>query len=579
MSKNVHFKIGIPIAGVLLVLILLMSFAGFTGQATGQSEESATPFYKDRVVKVQFVMSDENWTYLCEHAREEDYVKADLWYDGELVPDIALRPKGNSSLATTISSGSIKFSFKADLNFFNSARNLYGVKKLNFNNGFSDPSFMREVLSYEIFEQMGIPTPRTSFVDLWINDIHLGLYTMVEQVDQTFLRQHFTDPSGNLYKPEMRAGYLDWTEEDVVETPSTEDDGVDVWAVNLGGARLTEILSALGWEFALEEGPELPGLPQLLPMGEAPADRPALDAPPEDIMPGQPNVPQQRPLPEGNLPGNIPPGIGRPEGALPQAGADMMQTQMNLLERMGLKTNENKPDHSALFRLLDVLNNEPDETFAEEIEKVLDVDQILRFLAVSATLVHLDNYTGTGHNYYLYEVDGRFTIIPWDLNMTFGAFNAGLDAEAIINFLIDEPTAGPVADRPLVARLLTVPEFLEIYHGYITELINGPFSIEVMGPRIDEIAKMIGPYVKADTLKFYSNVAFIISITQGVPEKKDTDQPRMMLNIGLKEFVVERIASIEKQLAGELPSTNNGQGNGGTFLIGGKNAGQIMFRP
>ena len=90
---------------------------------------------------------------------------------------------------------------------------------------------------------------------------------------------------------------------------------------------------------------------------------------------------------------------------------------------------------------------------------------------------------------------------------------------------------------------------------------------------------MIGPYVKADELKFYSNAAFVLSITKGVPEKKDPNQPRRMLNIGLKEFVVERIDSIEKQLAGELPSTNDGKGNEGTFLIGGKQAGQIKFRP
>lgn len=56
---------------------------------------------------------------------------------------------------------------------------------------------------------------------------------------------------------------------------------------------------------------------------------------------------------------------------------------------------------------------------------MLDVDQVLRFLAVSVMLVHLDNYIGMGHNYYLYEMNGRFTILPWDLNMAFGTFRMG----------------------------------------------------------------------------------------------------------------------------------------------------------
>ena len=100
------------------------------------------------------------------------------------------------------------------------------------------------------------------------------------------------------------------------------------------------------------------------------------------------------------------------------------------LEAPELKTNNNNPDYTGLFSFLDVLNNEPDATFPQEIEKVLDVDEALRFLAVSAGIVHLDNYIGIGHNMYLYEVDGKFTVIPWDLNMTFGTFNGGIRKRA-----------------------------------------------------------------------------------------------------------------------------------------------------
>ena len=312
---------------------------------------------------------------------------------------------------------------------------------MNFNNGWSDPTFIRETLAYELFEQMGIPTPRTSFVDLWVNDTHLGLYTMVEQVDKTFLSNHFDDNSGNLYKPAMAAGHLNWTEADL-GTESTSDDSLDV---NLGGGKLREIMEALGlWE-PEEEEIDFPG-----------------------VMPPPGMIPPEGMLPEDRIPGGIPPGDmpprDMPPGGMP--GGMPFGQQGNLLEQMALKTNENAPDHSALFRLLDVLNNGPDETFPEEIEKVLDVDQVLRFLAVSAAIVHLDNYIGTGHNYYLYEVDVKFTIIPWDLNMVFGTFNFSLDRDGIINFYIDEPTAGAVANYPLV-RLLSYQPYLDSYHAYL----------------------------------------------------------------------------------------------------------------
>jgi spore coat protein CotH len=544
---------------VVLVGIMVFAMAG-CGQASGQAEdEGSAPFYDDRVVTVRIVMSEDDWEYMQQNARAEEYAKADLWYDGELIPDVAVRPKGNSSLMSAAGSGTARFSLKVDLNFFNSARNLDGVKKLNFNNGFSDPTFIREVLGYGLFEQVNIPTPRTSFVDLWINDTHLGLYTMVEQIDKTFLSDHFADNSGNLYKPEMPAAYLNWTEADV-DTQPTSDDNLDV---NLGGGKLREIMEALEEKEPTEEGAVPEG--SQMPFG----DMPWGDEPPEGMPFGD--------VPEGGMPprdmwtdnatqGGMWPG-DMPEGDRMGGGMPFGQ-QGDYLEQMGLKTNENSPDHSALFRLLDVLNNEPDETFPEEIEKVLDVDETLRFLAVSALIVHLDNYLGMGHNYYLYEVDGKFTIIPWDLNMAFGTFSSGLDRDGIINFYIDEPTSGPVAERPLVSRLLSVPSYLETYHGYLEELIEGPFSEEVMNARIDELAEMIRPYVEADELKFYSTEEFEKGLSADIGG--DGQRGMGMTPIGLKAFIAERAESVRQQLDGELPSSSgDGSGNSGSSGFGG----------
>ena len=502
----------------LLTAIIPVGLTGCDSETAVRAAGDSPPFYSDRVVTVRFVMPENDWEYMQENAREEQYARADMWYDGEFVEAVALRPKGNSSLMTTVSRGSIRFSLKADLNFFNSARNLDGVKKLNFNNGFSDPTFMRETLAYDIYRQMGIPTPRTSFVDLWINDTHMGLYTMVEQVDATFLSNHFTDGTGNLYKPEMPAAALLWTEADYekqMERAGIEaiTDEEEISAINLGGGLLSEIMKAMEQEEE-ETTVDIPERPQGFDM----------------------------------------PGTIRERG--------------DLTEQMGLKTNEDKPNYSALFRFLEVLNKEPPGTFREEIEKVLDVDQVLRFLAVSTAVVHLDNYTGNfGHNYYLYEVNGKFTVIPWDLNMAFGTFNAGLDRDGIINFFIDEPTAVPPAERPLVSRLLAVPQYMETYHDYLYELINGPFSPDVLEPKIVENADMIRPYVTSDTLKFYSNREFETNLRENIEPRRQV--PGMQLSIGLIPFVRERGESVRQQLEGERPSTNNGKGNEGKMQMPG----------
>jgi hypothetical protein len=65
--------------------------------------------------------------------------------------------------------------------------------------------------------------------------------------------------------------------------------------------------------------------------------------------------------------------------------------------------------------------------------------------------------------------------------------------------------------------------------------------------------------------------AFESYIGEGTASISGGRMGAMGLNIGLKAFVKERIESIRKQLSGELPSTNNGEGNGGSFSFGGNN--------
>jgi len=441
----------------LLVTLLLAAGEGCADKALRRTPtEEPSPFYDDHIATVRIVMKDEDWSSCLTDAFAEQYVPADFWFDDELVPDVGVRPKGNSSLGQTIGWGSPRIPMAIDFNLFNRARTFRGLKKVFLNNGWSDPTLIREVIAYEVFAQMDIPTPRASIVDVWVNDTHLGVYTMAEAIDQTFISRHFTDVNGNLYKPDVMAARLNWTEIDnerwraskfYVEPTEYNEDLI----INLGGGRLLDILRALDEQ--------------------------------ESVVSYEPSPPV-----EGNIFRGLPP----------------VRFPSDYVDAMALKTNENNPDYSALFHFLEILNNEPDETFMTEIEKVLDVDEVLRFLAASVCIVHLDNYIGIGHNNYLYEAKGKFHILPWDLNMAFGTFNCGFDRERLINYYIDEPTGGPVASYPLVNRLLSQQPYMDTYHRYLQELLDGPFAIDTIISRVDKFAELVRPYAEVDTEMFYS---------------------------------------------------------------------------
>jgi spore coat protein CotH len=537
----------LPKLGIVALLSSLL-FAPGCGVATespGLGDSGATTgvalaeryddlFPDDRVQTVRVIMEEQDWEALLGDKLAEEFYRADIWIDDELVQDVAVRAKGNSSLRTVAMSGSDRVGLKVDLNFFNSARSYHGLKKLNYSNGFSDPTLMKEFLSYELMAAMGVPAPRACFVDLWVNDTHLGVYTQVEQVDAHFLAENFADSDGNLYKPELMAGTLDWTEEDVSGAAATEQAGSTTTSttpsVNIGGGDLEEIISRLG-----DEAGWIPGR-----IDSAEQDRPAETA------------------------------AGPGPGAGPAWGPAGMLGGSEYLTSVGLKTNEDSQNHSGLYELLEIINREPSETTTKDLESVLEVDEILRFLAVSVALVHLDNYIGMGHNYYLYEDGGRFSIIPWDLNMSFGGFNSGLSRAQIIDFFIDEPTAASLDQYPLVEQLMTEPEYLAMYRDYLRQLLEGPFSVESMTARIDEIASLIRPYVRADDNLFFSFEEFEQGLTEDLTSNAANARTPGGAFIGLVTFVEERTTSIAAQLSGEqAASKSDGSGNGGSKGPGG----------
>lgn len=144
-------------------------------------------------------------------------VKATVEFDGQTLEEVGLRYKGNSTFMA--SRNTPKKSFKLDFNQFVKKQKLLGLTKLNLNNNALDASQIREAVSYEIFRQAGVPAPRTAFARVYLTVTgeqekkYLGMYTVIEQVDEKFLQNHFASKDGLLLKPE-RIGELPYYGDD-----------------------------------------------------------------------------------------------------------------------------------------------------------------------------------------------------------------------------------------------------------------------------------------------------------------------------------------------------------------------------
>jgi len=173
-----------------------------------------------------------------------------------------------------------------------------------------------------------------------------------------------------------------------------------------------------------------------------------------------------------------------------------------------------------------------------DLEKYFDVDKILRYLAAHTIVVNLDSYSSNmAQNYYIYENDGKITILPWDYNLAWGGFQNG-NASSVINFPIDTPVSGvDMSRRPLIDKLLGNPEYLERYHSYLQQLIDNYFADGKFAEKIRTLDNLISDYVKNDVTAFCTYDEYKIAISTFTK---------------LGEL---RAQSVQGQLDGTIPST------------------------
>lgn len=117
---------------------------------------------------------------------------ADLTYQGITYDSVGVRYKGNSSFHATTRDEERKLPFNIKLDEVKNHELPGGCDKIKLSNVFRDPTFVREVISYEIARQY-MPAPRANFAMLYVDGEYLGLYTNTESIDKSFLRARFGD--------------------------------------------------------------------------------------------------------------------------------------------------------------------------------------------------------------------------------------------------------------------------------------------------------------------------------------------------------------------------------------------------
>ncbi|TSA50695.1 MAG: hypothetical protein D4R43_01835, partial [Sphingobacteriales bacterium] len=177
-------------------LILYISLIGQLNKSIAQSAGDSI-FSSSQIHTLYFQFNQTNWwdsltaTYTGDY-----YIKANAIIDGVTYTNIGVKFKGNSSY----NNSSIKKSLKIDFNQFDTTLAWNDLKKINLNNGFKDPTFLREKVCLDFLNSHGAYAPRCTYANVYLNNQLWGLYDLVEEVNSTFLKDRFSNKDGNLFK-------------------------------------------------------------------------------------------------------------------------------------------------------------------------------------------------------------------------------------------------------------------------------------------------------------------------------------------------------------------------------------------
>ncbi len=163
--------------------------------ATTVVADPSDPFFDGSVLQNIYIdINTRDWASLREHFTENLYYPANFRWNGQTVRNIGIRSRGTGSRS------GVKPGLRIDFDHDTTDQKFLGLKSIILRNNTQDPSGMRERLSMALFKRMGLVAEREAHARLYINNTYVGLFTIVESIDKTFLTKAFKENDGHLYE-------------------------------------------------------------------------------------------------------------------------------------------------------------------------------------------------------------------------------------------------------------------------------------------------------------------------------------------------------------------------------------------
>jgi len=149
------------------------------------------------VQKIEIFFGFSNWDAQLDAATSSDaFIMADsVKINGVKFDSVGVKYKGNSSY----NANNNKNPLHIELDYIKGKQDYQGYTNIKLQNGYQDPSMIREVLSYAILEQY-MDCPKANFVNVYINGTLRGLYSNAESINKKFNGERYYNSKETFFK-------------------------------------------------------------------------------------------------------------------------------------------------------------------------------------------------------------------------------------------------------------------------------------------------------------------------------------------------------------------------------------------
>lgn len=511
--KHITKIIAVVMAVAACLCLCAVAFSGEIAAAmgdTGISMEYETELFDtSSILTVNILMDEADWNDMLENATAEEYYQCDVEVNGTTFYRVAIRPKGNTSLTSIASDPTTdRYSFKLEFDHYVDGQSCFGLDKLILNNNYADATNMKEALIYDMYQYLGADASLYNYAKITVNGEYWGVYLALEAVEDSFMLRNYGAQSGKLYKAD---------------------------SMNIGGGKDFGDFNADDMDFGNMTPPDTQGNTDQA-NSSVPSQTPDTVDPPQNRdssgeTSAEPSTDSgERPSMDFNFAG------GKGGFSMSGGGADLNYTddELDSYETIwdGEITTTTKTDHK---RVVTALKNISE---GNDLEDYMDIDNLLRYMAVHVFSVNEDSLSGTmAHNYYLYETGGKLNLIPWDYNLALGGMGSSNDATSVVNDAIDNAFSG----TNFFDTLMEDETYHSQYYAYLQQLVSEYINGGGFDAFYERVRSQIDELVETDPTAFYSYDEYLTAV--------DT----------LYQVVKLRGESIQGQLDGTIPSTESTQ--------------------